>query len=77
MNLTFAISGSITNYTRKELEKIISTKGHKLIDDISKYTDYLICNDESSNTEKVTFAHTNKITIIDENDLFYMLNVDL
>ena len=77
MNLTLAISGTVTKYSRSELEAVLRQKGHKLIDGINQETNYLICNDPSTNSDKVQYAFANKITIINEEDLEHMLTVNI
>jgi len=40
--LTFVITGTLENFTRKEIEKVITDRGGKTTGSVSKKTDYLL-----------------------------------
>lgn len=70
----FLISGSLTNYNRKEMEELIIGNGGKLLSAVSKNLDYLILGDNpGSKLSKAQGIKT--IQIIDENTILKMLGV--
>ncbi|EJT5937263.1 NAD-dependent DNA ligase LigA [Clostridium perfringens] len=64
--LKFVITGSLETISRKDLEKIIKSKGGEVSKSISKNTSYLINNDITSTSSKNEKAKKMGILIIDE-----------
>ena len=69
---TFVITGKLS-HPRKFYVDLIESKGHKVIDSISKTTSYLVLNDKTSTSSKTKAAKKNNIPIISEEDLITML----
>jgi DNA ligase (NAD+) len=66
-DLTFAITGTL-NQPRKDIENKIASLGGKLSTLVTKNTDYLITNQQKSNSSKFTNAQKFKTKIISESD---------
>lgn len=67
--LKFVITGKLTiNKNRDALKKLIESNGGKVVDSISKNTNYLINNDINSTSSKNTQAKKLNIPIISENE---------
>lgn len=77
MRLKFVVSGSLKNFTQNELKDFIESHGHELLDNMRSDVDFLVCNDESSRSEKVNYALSENIGIISESDLMEMLSKPL
>ena len=71
--LTFAITGKFDNYSRSELTKMVVGKGHKVIDSVSKNTDYLVISDTSSTSSKAVKARKLGIKMINDVELMELL----
>lgn len=70
----FVITGSLNHYTnRDELKKIIEENGGKVASSISHKTDYLINNDNTSNSSKTRKAKELNIPVITEEDFIKMV----
>lgn len=70
-HMRVAVTGAVS-MVRKEFEKLLADKGIKL-GDITKDTDYLICN-EMSNSSKCTKAQKLGIQIISEKDFMTLID---
>ncbi len=72
--LTFVITGSVNHFqNRDEIKAVIESKGGKVAGSVSKKTNYLINNDNSSTTGKNKKAQELNIPIITEEDFLAML----
>jgi len=71
---TFVITGSLENFSgRRELVALIEAEGGKVSGSVSSKTDYLINNDNLSNSTKNGKAKELNIPIITEDDLIKMV----
>jgi len=71
---TFVITGSLNNFSgRRELAALIEEKGGRVSGSVSSKTDYLINNDNQSNSSKNKKAIELNIPIITEADFVKML----
>jgi len=71
---TFVITGSLNNFSgRRELAALIEEKGGRVSGSVSSKTDYLINNDNQSNSSKNKKAIELNIPIITEDDFVKML----
>jgi len=71
---TFVITGPLEKFpNRRELAALIEEKGGKVSGSVSSKTDYLINNDNQSNSSKNKKAMTLNISIITESDFIKML----
>ena len=61
------INGKLENYTRQELKKIIEQNGGKVLNDVTKNTDYLICGEKPGS--KLKKAQELNVKIIFESEL--------
>jgi DNA ligase (NAD+) len=67
--LKFVITGKVSHYkNRDELKSIIESRGGKVIDSVSKNTNYLINNDVNSTTGKNQTAKKLNVPIISEEE---------
>lgn len=73
MKLKFVASGSFEKFSQKELKTFIESHGHEMLDGMRSDVDFLICNDETSKSNKVEYALSKDIGIISEFDLLEML----
>ncbi len=70
--LKFCITGTLT-MKRAELQKIVKANGGIVQSGVSKETDYLITNDETSTSSKFKKAQELKIPIIKEAEFFNLI----
>lgn len=71
---TFVITGSVTHFkNRKELKERIEALGGKVTGSVSKNTDYLINNDNLSNSTKNKKAKELEIPILTEEEFLEMI----
>ena len=63
---TFVLTGSLSEFTRKEAEELIEKYGGKTSGSVSKKTDYLLAGEEAGS--KLTKARELGITIISEEE---------
>ncbi len=70
--LTFAITGTLSR-SRNSVIKEIENAGGKFHSAVSKNTSYLITNDTTTNSSKLTDAQKNGVKIINENDFQKLL----
>ena len=71
---TFVITGSVTHFkNRKELKERIEALGGKVTGSVSKNTDYLINNDNQSNSTKNKKAKELGIPILTEEEFLAMI----
>ena len=70
---TFVITGSLNNFTRKELKEEIEAEGGKVAGSVSSKTSYLITNDTTSGSSKNKAAKELGVSIIDEEEIMAML----
>lgn len=69
-NLNFAVTGSVTRFeNRNQLKALIEKKGGKVTDSVTSKTDYLINNDNLSNSTKNKKAKALNVPIITEEQL--------
>jgi len=68
---TFVFSGGLENYTREQATAMIEERGGKIVNSVSRKTDYLILGSEPGS--KLSRALTLGIAIIDEKKLQNML----
>ncbi len=72
VNLRFVITGSLQNYTRNQIKKIIKENGGVVSVSISKNIDYLIAGDNAG--QKLIKAKKNNIKILSEKKFLEFLN---
>jgi DNA ligase (NAD+) len=72
---TICITGALNNFKRPELKKLLESKGHKVVDSVTKNLDYLITNDTSSNTEKNKKAIELNKPIINEQRMMELFEI--
>lgn len=70
--LIFCITGSLNNFSRKELQEYIENNGGKVSGSVSKKTSYLINNDTESKSSKNESAKKNGVKIISEQEFIDM-----
>ncbi len=70
---SFCITGKLSR-GRSEIEKDIKKNGGKVTSSVSKNLNYLICNEESSNSSKYVKAEKLNISIITELELMELIN---
>ena len=70
--LTFVITGTLPTLGRNDAKTLIEKNGGKVTGSVSKKTDYLVCGEEAGS--KLDKAKSLGIRIIDENELFGMIN---
>jgi DNA ligase (NAD+) len=74
-NLTFVITGSVEHYkNRNDLKDAIETLGGKTTDSVTSKTDYLINNDNASNSTKNKKAKELGVKIITEQEFLDLIN---
>ncbi len=74
-NLTFVITGSLNSYkNRNELQEYIESLGGKVSGSVSKNTNYLINNDNTSTSSKNQKAHSLGVKIITEEEFQTMFS---
>lgn len=71
--LKICITGKLAE-PRKHYEELIEKNGHIFVSIVTKDTDYLICNNDSTNSSKYSKAKKLNIPIIPENKLNDILN---
>jgi DNA ligase (NAD+) len=69
---SFCITGTLS-MKRSDLQNMVKENGGKVSSGVSKNLDYLITNDENSNSSKFKQAKDLKVSIISETDFFEML----
>ncbi len=71
--LKFAITGALSR-PRKQIETDIESKGGRIVSTITQKTNYLVCNQQTSNSDKFTTAKKLNIPIVSETRLRKMLS---
>lgn len=71
----FCVTGKFENYTRNELEKIITDRGGKLSGSVSKKTDYLLTNEVDSGSSKAKKAAELGTPIMSEKEFLEKVGV--
>ena len=71
---TFMITGKLNGISRAELKSLIEQNSGTIISSVSKKLNYLIAGDKPTK-RKIDSANELNIKIIDQNDLFKMLNM--
>ena len=67
---TYCITGSLDVFkNRNELVALIEDNGGKVVPSVTKKTDFLICNDNSSGSSKLKKAYALGVSVISENEL--------
>ena len=69
--LTFVVTGTLSRYTRKEIEAAIEKNGGKVSGSVSKKTSYLIAGEDAGS--KLDKARALVVPIIEENDFALMI----
>jgi DNA ligase (NAD+) len=69
---TFVLTGTLSSMSREEAKNIILSNGGKVSSSVSSKTDYLLTGENAGS--KLNKAEKLKIPIINENELFNMLN---
>ena len=72
-SLTFVITGKLSK-PRAKIQAEIETAGYRVSNSISKNTDYLLCEDQNSQSTKAKKARDLGIKVIGEKDLEVLLN---
>ncbi len=71
---TFVLTGTLPNYTRSEVEKLIKDNGGKTSSSVSKNTDYVIAGDEPGS--KLAKAKKLGVEVIDEKEFLTLIDTD-
>lgn len=71
-NRVFVLTGTLPNYSRPDMAALIENKGGKVVNSVSKNTDYLVAG-ESAGT-KLSKAVDLGIPVLDENQVLELLN---
>ena len=72
-NMNFVITGSLNHFTnRKEAQEFIEKKGGKVTGSVTSKTNYLINNDNTSNSSKNKKAKELQIPILTEDEFLEM-----
>jgi DNA ligase (NAD+) len=71
--LKFAITGTLSQ-ARKQIETDIESAGAQIVSTVTKNTNYLVCNQTKSNSDKFLSAQKLNIPIISETELSKLLN---
>ena len=71
--LTFAVTGSLKNFTRNEIEEFIVAHGGKVTDSVSKKTDYLIVGENPGS--KLLKAQQLGVKILSEEEFLQKFNL--
>lgn len=72
---TFVITGTLNHYAnRNELVESILSYGGEVSNSVSKKTNYLICNDNSSNSSKKQKANILGVKVLNEEDFIKMIS---
>jgi DNA ligase len=66
-NLTFVLTGSLVNYSRKELTDKLSNLGAKVSSSVSKNTDYVVYGEKAGS--KLTKAKDLGVKLMTEDEL--------
>ncbi len=69
--LTFVVTGSLSNYNRKEIESLIESYGGKTASSVSKKTDYVLAGEAAGS--KLRKANELGISVISEEDFEKMI----
>jgi len=72
---SFCITGSLTR-VRKEYEELIESNGGKNVSGVTSKTDYLVTNDQVTETKKLVTARELGISIITEKELSKILGIE-
>ena len=70
---TFVLTGSLSDYSRKEAQKLIEDRGGVVSSSVSKNTDYVLAGDAAGS--KLDKAKSLNINVINENDFKNMMNL--
>ena len=63
---TFVLTGTLSNYTRQQAKELIESKGGKVVNNVSKNTDYVLAGENpGSKLDKATILG---IKILSEED---------
>ncbi len=73
-NEKFAITGTINNYKRSEIKKILEDKGGRVSSSVNSKINYLICGENPGET-KIAKAHKLNIKIIYQEDFLDLIKV--
>tara|TARA_B100000575_G_C22815658_1_gene480160 strand:- start:22 stop:678 length:657 start_codon:yes stop_codon:yes gene_type:complete len=73
-NEKFVITGTINNYKRSEIKKILENKGARVSSSVNLKTNYLICGENPGET-KIAKAHKLNIKIIYQEDFLDLIKV--
>lgn len=69
---TFVITGTLPNYSRDEMKTLIQKYGGKVVDSVSKKTDWLIAGENAGS--KLSKANELGVPVIDEESFLKMIN---
>ena len=72
--LTFVVTGTLPNYTRDGIRKLIQSCGGKVTDSVSKKTSYVVAGENAGS--KLDKARELGVTVIDEAGLLKMISGD-
>ena len=68
--ITFVVTGTLTNFTRKEIKEYILLHGGKVAGSVSSKTDYLVAGEKAGS--KLRKAEALGIKVIGEDELIQM-----
>ena len=71
-DVTFVLTGALERMPRSHARRMIEAAGGKVTSSVSRKTDYLVAG--ASPGSKLDKAHQLKVTVIDENQLWDMLD---
>lgn len=74
----FCVTGSLDNWAkRSDLKKVLEQMGHSVSSGVSKNTDYLVTNDPSTGSDKLTKAEKFNVPVISEAELIKLFNISV
>lgn len=71
--MTFVITGTLPNYSREEMKNLIQSNGGKVVDSVSKNTNWLLAGENAGS--KLAKANSLGVQVIDEDSLLKMLKM--
>ena len=72
-NLTFVVTGTLSNFTRSEIKSFIESNGGKVTGSVSKKTDFLVAGENAGS--KLTKAQSLEVPVLSEEELLRMVSL--
>jgi DNA ligase (NAD+) len=74
-NLTFAVTGTLKNFTRDQIKQLVQSLGGQVTDSVSKSTDYVIVGDNPGS--KLTKARNLGVKLLTEDEFLQFVKIDI